>query len=173
MRRAVEIPPPDCSMIRPTLCWLGGSNLTPSRRTTAFGRTCPLRGEGGKVWNRRVSPVAVRPGEGPLTERTAGVEPAQSERVFMPQRRPWPGPRESIGQSGKQSFDRAASSLSHHVTTAKTARHIGLSPRPCSAIFSRLPVRRFGAKPDKNFVDVQAASPSSWKTPCMARLMVW
>ena len=34
-------------------------------------------------------------------------------------------------------------------------------------------VRRFGAKPDKNFVDVQAASPSSWKTPCMARLMVW
>ena len=34
-------------------------------------------------------------------------------------------------------------------------------------------VRRFGAKPDKNFVDVQAASPSSWKTACMARLMVW
>ena len=36
---------------------------------------------------RRVSPVAVRPGEGPLTERTAGVQPAQSERVFMPLRR--------------------------------------------------------------------------------------
>jgi hypothetical protein len=34
-------------------------------------------------------------------------------------------------------------------------------------------IRRFGAKPDKNFVDVQAASPSSWKTACMARLMVW
>ena len=35
---------------------------------------------------RRVSPVAVRPGEGPLTERTAGVQPAQSERVFMSSR---------------------------------------------------------------------------------------
>ena len=30
--------------------------------------------------------------------------------------------------------------------------------------------RRFGAKPRKNFVDDQAASPSSWKTPRMA---VW
>ena len=36
---------------------------------------------------RRVSPVAVHPDEGPLTERTAGVQPAQSERVFMPHRR--------------------------------------------------------------------------------------
>src|SRR5215467_10262643 len=34
-------------------------------------------------------------------------------------------------------------------------------------------IRRFGAKSDKNFADVQAASPSSWKTPCMATLMVW
>lgn len=32
------------------------------------------------------------------------------------------------------------------------------------------PIRRFGAKPRKNFVDDQAASPSSWKTPRMA---VW
>jgi hypothetical protein len=31
-------------------------------------------------------------------------------------------------------------------------------------------IRRFGAKPRKNFVDDQAASPSSWKTPRMA---VW
>ena len=31
-------------------------------------------------------------------------------------------------------------------------------------------IRRFGAKPCKNFVDDQAASPSSWKTPRMA---VW
>src|ERR1700730_2181869 len=31
-------------------------------------------------------------------------------------------------------------------------------------------LRRFGAKPRKNFVDDQAASPSSWKTPRMA---VW
>src|SRR5258706_8444311 len=31
--------------------------------------------------------------------------------------------------------------------------------------------RRFGAKPDKKFVDRQAASPSSWKTPFMATWM--
>jgi hypothetical protein len=33
---------------------------------------------------------------------------------------------------------------------------------------AREPFRRFGAKPRKNFVDDQAASPSSWKTPRMA-----
>ena len=32
---------------------------------------------------RRIAARPVRPGEGPLTERTAGVQPAQSERVFM------------------------------------------------------------------------------------------
>jgi hypothetical protein len=30
------------------------------------------------------------------------------------------------------------------------------------------PLRRFRAKPDKSFVDVQAAMPSSWKTRRMA-----
>ena len=34
---------------------------------------------------RRVSPVIVRPGKRPLTEQTAGVQPAQSEQVFMPE----------------------------------------------------------------------------------------
>ena len=33
---------------------------------------------------RRVSPVAVRPGEGLVTKRTAGVQPVRGERVFMP-----------------------------------------------------------------------------------------
>ena len=33
---------------------------------------------------RRVSPVAVRPGEGPLTERTPGVQPSRPEQLFMP-----------------------------------------------------------------------------------------
>ena len=33
--------------------------------------------------------------------------------------------------------------------------------------------RRFGAKPDKKIVDRQAASPSSWKTPCIATRMAW
>jgi hypothetical protein len=36
-----------------------------------------------------------------------------------------------------------------------------------------LMVRRFGAKPDKKIVDRQAASPSSWKTPCIATRMAW
>ena len=34
-------------------------------------------------------------------------------------------------------------------------------------------IRRFGSKPDKKIVDGQAASPSSWKTPCIATRMVW
>jgi predicted nucleic acid-binding protein len=34
-------------------------------------------------------------------------------------------------------------------------------------------LRRFGAKPDKKIVDRQAASPSSWKTPCIATRMAW
>ena len=34
-------------------------------------------------------------------------------------------------------------------------------------------VRRFRVKPGKRFVDVPAASPSSWKTPLMATFMVW
>jgi molecular chaperone DnaK (HSP70) len=34
-------------------------------------------------------------------------------------------------------------------------------------------LRRFRAKPDKNIVDHQAASPSSWKMPFMAACMVW
>jgi len=40
--------------------------------TTALG--FPFRGNGGKVWNRRTSPLAVRPREGPLTEPTAGAQ---------------------------------------------------------------------------------------------------
>ena len=40
----------------------------------------PLR----KVRLRRVSPVAVRSGEGLLSDYTAGIQPAQRELVFMP-----------------------------------------------------------------------------------------
>jgi hypothetical protein len=38
----------------------------------------------GNGWNRRVSPVAVRPGEGRLTESTAGIPRGRRELVFMP-----------------------------------------------------------------------------------------
>src|SRR5215472_7664231 len=87
--------------------WNGGLRLVGCVRVTNGGF-------------RRVSPVALRPHEGPLTEPIADAQPRPQERVLMPQKRPWPGPRESIGQPGKQSFDRAANSLSHRVTTAKT-----------------------------------------------------
>ena len=38
----------------------------------------------GKTEDRRVSPVAPRPREGPLTEAIAGVQPRPRERVRMP-----------------------------------------------------------------------------------------
>jgi hypothetical protein len=34
---------------------------------------------------RRVSPIPVRPGEGFLTERAAGIYPVRREQVFMPE----------------------------------------------------------------------------------------
>ena len=40
--------------------------------------------------NRRVSPVAVRPGEGPLTEPTAGTQPCRWQPLFMPPLRSLP-----------------------------------------------------------------------------------
>src|SRR5215469_10145213 len=40
------------------------------------------------IGNRRVSPVAVGPGEGPLPERTVAIQPWRRERVLMPLRRP-------------------------------------------------------------------------------------
>jgi hypothetical protein len=39
--------------------------------------------------NRRISPVPVRPGEGPLTEPRAGVRPGHRELVFMPHSGRW------------------------------------------------------------------------------------
>ena len=42
----------------------------------------------GNVRNRRVSPVAVRPGQGPLTEPTAVTQAWRRELVFMPQSGP-------------------------------------------------------------------------------------
>jgi hypothetical protein len=56
----------------------------PARPMSQLGRTSPFRDEGGKVWNRRVSPVAPRRGEGPLTEPTPAVRPRPGERLFMP-----------------------------------------------------------------------------------------
>jgi hypothetical protein len=42
-----------------------------------------FRGEGGKLCNRRVSPVAVRPGEGRQTEPTAAARLSRQQRRLM------------------------------------------------------------------------------------------
>ena len=54
-------------------------------RTTAAGRSSPFQGEDGKVWNRRILPIAARPCEGLLTEPTGGVQPWRREPLFMPE----------------------------------------------------------------------------------------
>jgi hypothetical protein len=43
-----------------------------------------FRGEDEKVWNRRISLIPVRPGEGRLTEPTPAVQHLPGERVFVP-----------------------------------------------------------------------------------------
>ena len=48
-----------------------------------------------------VSPIAVRPGEGPLTEQTAGVQGAQSEEVLMSLNGPTGGSHRDLTESGK------------------------------------------------------------------------
>ena len=62
---------------------------SPSRCPRLMGMASSGRERGAlaivRVRSRRVSSVAVRPGEGPLTELTAGVQPAESEQVLMPQ----------------------------------------------------------------------------------------
>src|SRR5437667_12242816 len=58
--------------------------MSRGQRTGIFGSNLPFGGEAGKVRNRRVSPVAPRPREGPLTEPTAGAQPWPRERVLTP-----------------------------------------------------------------------------------------
>src|SRR6516225_9618137 len=53
---------------------------------------------------RRVSPVAPRPREGPLTEPIAGAQPRQQERVLMPPFRSLPGASPNSQEDGKQLF---------------------------------------------------------------------
>jgi hypothetical protein len=59
------------------------------RRNARWGCACCHTDLSGvKVRFRRVSPVAPRPREGPLTEPTAGAQPWPRERVLMPHNRP-------------------------------------------------------------------------------------
>jgi hypothetical protein len=51
---------------------------------TASGRLRRFHYDLANGRNRRIFTVPARSGEGPLTERTASVQPVRRERVFMP-----------------------------------------------------------------------------------------
>jgi hypothetical protein len=65
-----------------------GASLTNISRTPARRQSLTLLGvrtrAGRSDCFRRVSPIAADPGEGPLSERIAGVQPVRREPVFMP-----------------------------------------------------------------------------------------
>ena len=61
---------------------------------TALGRLEPVDGVRASGRNRRVSPIALNPDEGLLTEPTPAVRSWSRERVFMPLKsHSWPRPR--------------------------------------------------------------------------------
>jgi len=49
-----------------------------------MGRTLPLDIGPATDRNRRISPIAVRPGEGLLSDHIAGAQPWRRELVFLP-----------------------------------------------------------------------------------------
>jgi hypothetical protein len=49
-----------------------------------LGRTLPLDFSPANGGSRRISLVAGRPGEGPLTEPIAATQPRRQEPLFMP-----------------------------------------------------------------------------------------
>ena len=76
------IPRPDVDREGPL--WGKGGHCRWRRRRSAKGRTLPLDLGPANGRSRRVSLVAPRPREGPLTEPIAGTEPRPQERVLMP-----------------------------------------------------------------------------------------
>ena len=53
------------------------------RETRTSGSVRGASGD-GRPYRERVSPVAVRPGEGLITDHTAGIQLTKRELVFMP-----------------------------------------------------------------------------------------
>jgi hypothetical protein len=75
----------------------GSGRPEPARPMSQLGRTIPLRGQGAKVRNRRISPVAAHSGDRLLSEPIAGTQPWLREMVFMPQAGP---PEQFDGSAG-------------------------------------------------------------------------
>ena len=128
-----------------------------------MGPTSLFQGEGEKVGYRRVSPVPGRPGEGPLTERTAGVQPPPQERVLMPRtghcccqavcrpvlplKRP---PQEPMARYRRNEFGQA-SDLSARLMQIKVRRDSGLialcaMKSPLSVAAALVPVSALAAE---------------------------
>jgi len=74
------------------------------KRAADLGRTSPFGGEAGKVRNRRILLVAVRSGEGPLTEPITATQAQPPERVFMPLKRPCRRDRGTARSGGLRAF---------------------------------------------------------------------
>jgi len=67
---------------------------------------------------RRISPIAVRPGEGLLSDHIAGAQPLRRELVFLPLFRHWPTPPR-IAKGGD----------SRHLPAERTVGAFGSSPK--------------------------------------------
>ena len=83
--------------------------------------------------SRRISPVPVRPGEGPLTERTAGVQATRREQVFMPRTCRSSPLRRTSGRLRREGFERRNSSLARRthrsLAASRSGERRGLVPR--------------------------------------------
>jgi hypothetical protein len=91
-------------------------------------RTSPFLSEGGKVWNRRVSPIASGRGDGLLPDHRAGAQPQRQELVFMPRSRP-SRPSRSAQVGG---FRRSDSRETDQTVVKDAERSDGLLTRPGS-----------------------------------------
>src|SRR6266481_5583664 len=116
--------------------------LTPSETLPLQG---PFKGEGLKAHSRPLKGAGRGGGDARQTdEQLRWGAATRSKTALVPSKQ----------HRRKPAFSRAHSALDK------------LSHGLC-----RRPFRRFRAKPDKQIVDGQAASPSSWKTPFMAAWM--
>jgi hypothetical protein len=78
-------------------------------------QTLPLDLSTANGRNRRVSPVAPRPREGPLNEPKAGAQPWPRERVLMPLKRPCRRDRGTARSGGSLSLAPGVSTVRYPI----------------------------------------------------------